>query len=137
MLVSVVYKCYSVLLKVIPKKPPRRKPPQSSAMVKVEGVDKKGTSSSSDVQPSSVGDDTMTSVNTNNNDVNNSVFDTPPAVDNVIMQGVNNNYRCDTADTDRKLCASELHVCCLEAAMLSSRTAVVLENRSRTKICWC
>lgn len=88
-------------------------------MVKVEGVDVKETSSSSDVQPSSVGDNTMTAVNTNNNDVSSSVFDTPPAVDNVSMQGVNNNYH-DTADTDCKLCASELNVCCLEAGMPSS-----------------
>ena len=73
----------------------------------------KETSSSSDVQPLSVGDNTTTAVNTNNNDVSSSVSDTPPAVDNVAMHGVNNNYH-DTADTDCKLCASELNVCCLE-----------------------
>jgi len=40
-------------LKVAPKKPPRKKPPQSSAMVKVEGLDKKDTTFSSDVHDNS------------------------------------------------------------------------------------
>jgi len=37
------------MLKITPKKPPRKRPPQSSAMVKVEGSDKNDNTSSSDV----------------------------------------------------------------------------------------
>jgi len=41
------------MLKVTPKKPPRKKPPKPSAMVKVEGLDKKDITSSSDVNENS------------------------------------------------------------------------------------
>jgi len=41
------------MLKITPKKPPRKKPPQSSAMVKVDGLDTKDDTSLNDVFESS------------------------------------------------------------------------------------
>jgi len=37
------------MLKITPKKPPRKKPPQSSAMVKIDGLDNKDDTSLNDV----------------------------------------------------------------------------------------
>ena len=51
---------------------------------------------------------TGASVNTNNNDadtdIDSSVSDVQPTVDNVVMQGINNNYR-DIASSHSKLCS--------------------------------
>jgi len=47
--------------------------------------------------------DTNVSANNNDADVDRSVSDVQPTVDNVVMQGINNNYR-DVTSSHSKLC---------------------------------